>query len=66
MDLPHGTPSLKNTLLLATHTEEPALRQSHELLATVTHTSNKLKDQHTNQRHQKEPFLTLTRLLLLL
>ena len=39
-DIPHGRPSLKSTLLLATHTEEPALR-------SVTHTSYKLKDQHT-------------------
>ena len=30
------------------------------------HASDKLKDQHTNRRHQKESFLTLARLLLLL
>ena len=29
--------------------------------STVTHTSYKLNDQHTNRLHQKEPFLALIR-----
>ena len=46
-------PSRNNALQLASHTEEPALRHSHKLLVTGTHTSYKLKDQHANRRHQK-------------
>ena len=43
-----------------------SLGASHTSYLLQWHISYKLKDQHTNRRHQKEPFLTLTRLLLLL
>ena len=61
--IPLGTPSLKNTLL-RTQKKQPCGR-SHELFTSVTHTSYRLMDQHTNRRHQKGHFLTLTLLLLL-
>ena len=41
------------------------LAASHTSYLLQCHTSNKLKDQHTIRRHQKEPFLTLALLLLL-
>ena len=63
----HPSQHPRQTRLASTATDSTWNPFTEEHAATsFTHSSYKLNDQHTNQQHQEERFLTLTPLHLLL